>query len=794
MNAVQQITALYVAFFDRPADAGGQQYWLARLQSVRTATDMDASAMAVIAAEMAASPEFSLNGVASGQVIDSIYQNLFGRVADTGGAAYWSAALAAGQSLAAVTSSIINAAQSDATMNNRIAAAGSFTASLQSPLQQNAAASVTATAAVKAYLAGVTADPATLTTATTALPALLDNLAQRFEVSQTESLYVALFHRAADPGGLLYWQTQIANGASLSDIARGFTSSPEFARLYANTTPAQIIDALYLNSYGHAADAGGRDYWQQKIASGQSTAADVAAAVIASARSTDALANKTLAATTLTQSLHTAQQIEAYSAAGADLIVQQYLANVTADPATLTAALANTDTVINTMVAIIAPPPPPPPPPPSPTIFTAGVDTYTTTDPALVYTATLGTAATLNAGDSLSGAGNTLNITDTSGNTATDLLPAVTLSGITTLSLTTSGNAGSAGGGPFSLTTVPGLTSFILHSSGTAGDFLRLGGVSATITSSSGTISNLSGAGTLDITDASLTSLTISGTTGAVTLHDTPTGTLTVALNQTTVTGGITDAANHYTAISLGANTASTIDAINGTGLTSITVTSGDVGLGTDATHLMSLPGNVTTVSASGDNANSFISVAAPGTTVTLGNGNNTVADAATSGTSSITFGNGNNSYTDSGAGTSQVTFGNGLNTADLGGYANDLITIGVNAGYASAPTTANLVVSHAAAGDNIALQSISSHFQTQYLVGTLGTHGSAAGTISYLESLLAANSRANSFALDKFGGDTFIVATASGTLGATDTTVIHLIGYTGNVTWTGTDNVLHLA
>lgn len=368
MNATQQISALYLALFDRPADVGGQQYWLTRLQSIRATTTTDAAALVGVAAEMAASPESSLNSATPALAINTIYQNLFGHTADAGGAAYWSNALASGSSIASVAVAIINAAPSDATMNNRVAAAGNFTASLQTPLQQTAAASTTATAAVKAYLASVTADPATLTAATAALPGTLNTITQALTASETESLYVAIFNRAADPGGLAYWQTQLANGASMQDVARGFASSAEFTKLYGTATPAQIIDTFYQDFYGRVADAGGSAYWQQKMAGGAMTSGDVALAVILGAHTTDATAsaNKIQVATGLTQALQTQLQVSAYGAVGANAIVQQYLSGVTADPASVTTALANVNTVVNTLVALITPATPSAPAAPTP--------------------------------------------------------------------------------------------------------------------------------------------------------------------------------------------------------------------------------------------------------------------------------------------------------------------------------------------------------------------------------------------------------------------------------------------
>ncbi|MCS3469943.1 hypothetical protein M2401_003683 [Pseudomonas sp. JUb42] len=613
-----------------------------------------------------------------------------------------------------------------------------------------------------------------------------------------QKLYIAYFGRPADPTGLNYWASQVnAPGGNMTVAITGFSASSESTNLFGGLPSAQKISAIYLNLFNRLPESTGLSYWINQLDSGAVTQAQAAWEIMNQAGAGDAasVANKLAMANIFTAQVDTAAEIAGYNGAQPAAYGRAYLAGIDATPGSVSIA----NSALNNSVADatgVRPAPPVVTTPPAPaTVFTSGTDSFTTTDSTLVYTATLGgISPTLTANDSLHGAGNTLNITDTSGN-QTSWPSGLDLTGVATVNLTTAGNVGISG-----VALDPrfaGLSHFTLHSSGTNTDYLRGGSVALTIDSQASSIQITSGWGSLDITDNHLTgatALSLAGTGGAVTLHD-PTGatTLTIALNAVTLTGGFTDADNHITNLTLaGTTNLSKIDAITDSALTSLTLT-GNVALGTNSSQLLTLGNAVTSLSGATDNAANYIRISAANTVVTLGNGDNTIVDASTSGTTNITLGNGNNSFVDSGIGASRVMFGTGFNTADLGGYSNGVIAIGVNAGYSSSPTTPNLVVNHAAAGDNIAVLSISGHFQTQYLVGALGTHGTTAGTISNLESLLSANSTAQSFALDRFGGDTFIVATASGTLGATDTTVIQLVGYTGNVTWSGSDNVLHL-
>jgi hypothetical protein len=86
-NAVQ---SLYVAYFNRPADAKGLAYW----EGVVTANKGDTS---LVSAAFAASVEYQTeySQITTAGVISKIYQNLFGHSPDTAGLAYWVAGIQA---------------------------------------------------------------------------------------------------------------------------------------------------------------------------------------------------------------------------------------------------------------------------------------------------------------------------------------------------------------------------------------------------------------------------------------------------------------------------------------------------------------------------------------------------------------------------------------------------------------------------------------------------------------------------------------------------------------------------
>ncbi|WP_144949161.1 cellulase family glycosylhydrolase [Pseudomonas oryzihabitans] len=86
------VEQLYLAYYGRAADAGGLNYWASRL-----ASDMSVEQLA---ATFAANGESTaLYGALSGAaLVNKVYQNLYGRSADSSGSAYWSSRLTNGVS------------------------------------------------------------------------------------------------------------------------------------------------------------------------------------------------------------------------------------------------------------------------------------------------------------------------------------------------------------------------------------------------------------------------------------------------------------------------------------------------------------------------------------------------------------------------------------------------------------------------------------------------------------------------------------------------------------------------
>lgn len=163
------IQKLYVAYFNRPADAAGLAYW----EGVVTAAKGDTSA---VSAAFAASTEYQIEyaQITTGGVVAKIYQNLFGHDADAPGLAYWTDAIAKKVFTIdqAVTQIAAGAQGTDkVAYDSKVLVATSFTAALDTEAEKTGYNGADANKAAKGFLATIK----TAADATAAItPAALD--------------------------------------------------------------------------------------------------------------------------------------------------------------------------------------------------------------------------------------------------------------------------------------------------------------------------------------------------------------------------------------------------------------------------------------------------------------------------------------------------------------------------------------------------------------------------------------------------------------------------------------------
>ena len=122
MTSAQLAQLLYVAYYGRPADASGQQFW---------ADQIDAVGVEGVAADFGASAEFEarFGEQTNEELVQNLYQQLFSRDGEQAGVDYWVSLLENGTTLADIALEIANGAQNDdvTAINNKVAVAQQFT-------------------------------------------------------------------------------------------------------------------------------------------------------------------------------------------------------------------------------------------------------------------------------------------------------------------------------------------------------------------------------------------------------------------------------------------------------------------------------------------------------------------------------------------------------------------------------------------------------------------------------------------------------------------------------------------
>ena len=99
-------------------------------------------------------------------------------------------------------------------------------------------------------------------------------------------LYTAALGRDADEAGLDAWVSQLFNGTSRADVAKGIVGSEEAA----NKANGDFIDSLYQSALGRDADDAGKAAWAAQLEAGASQA-DVALGIVGSAEAADHIDN-----------------------------------------------------------------------------------------------------------------------------------------------------------------------------------------------------------------------------------------------------------------------------------------------------------------------------------------------------------------------------------------------------------------------------------------------------------------------------------------------------------------------
>ena len=114
-----------------------------------------------------------------------------------------------------------------------------------------------------------------------------------FYPTQTETVqdaYIAYYGRPADPGGLVYWTTQlIASQVALDEIIQAFGNSEEFDQRFGGQDNTALVTNVYQNLFGRDPDPEGLDFYVGILGSGAASLQSVALDILNGARNQDLL-------------------------------------------------------------------------------------------------------------------------------------------------------------------------------------------------------------------------------------------------------------------------------------------------------------------------------------------------------------------------------------------------------------------------------------------------------------------------------------------------------------------------
>ena len=154
---VAAVQELYVAYFNRPADTAGLEYWTNVVEAQKGATT---AVSAAFAAEAEYKSEYPAT-MSNADIVNKVYLNLFGRPAEDAGKAYWADLLdKKAITIDKVVAQIADGARgTDAeAYENKVLAATAFTNALDQAYEANGYRGAAANTAAKAFISGITTD------------------------------------------------------------------------------------------------------------------------------------------------------------------------------------------------------------------------------------------------------------------------------------------------------------------------------------------------------------------------------------------------------------------------------------------------------------------------------------------------------------------------------------------------------------------------------------------------------------------------------------------------------------
>lgn len=205
----QQVQEMYVAFFGRAAESAGLQYWARLFDGKPSEATQD-----LLAGVFGTSREYldTYGNRPTAAVVETVYQNLFGRSGETAGVQYWSTLLDQGTiGLNNVVKAISEGARGSDLFayDAKVRVAAAITAEIDTPAETLAYAATNSIALVRAYVGRVT-DAATFTAAID--PVALKKLIDSMVLIRGQSDFFTVLEGQAEPAAVLVGMPEIEPG------------------------------------------------------------------------------------------------------------------------------------------------------------------------------------------------------------------------------------------------------------------------------------------------------------------------------------------------------------------------------------------------------------------------------------------------------------------------------------------------------------------------------------------------------------------------------------------------------
>jgi len=175
------------------------------------------------------------------------------------------------------------------------------------------------------------------------------------QISTVQEFYISYYGRPGDPAGVQYWAERFDLSDNLDDVLAAFGASDEYTNNFGSLSNTELVENLYQQTFGRAADAEGLAFYVDLLDTEEATLGSIAKQIVDGATGDDVtiLANKVTVAQTYTDAVTSLD-----STYDADDIAdaQAILAAVDATVASVTAGnTAATDEVTDNVPPVVVP-------------------------------------------------------------------------------------------------------------------------------------------------------------------------------------------------------------------------------------------------------------------------------------------------------------------------------------------------------------------------------------------------------------------------------------------------------